>query len=187
MRWLIRLVVLLVLLIAIYVATAAASLKGMIDDVRTGEPTTIMAWIDQPRLRASLSEQILRAYYGHIEQTRKVKTAERVLGPTIVDAMLAKLLTPETIVNALAKGTVAGDGKDLPPFSLAPLGTSGLENLSSLIVRLRPVSPVQFQAYVDADRQTAIRLHFEGTHWKLSGIDLPPAAIEKLVASLRAR
>lgn len=187
MRWLIRLFVLLVVLVAIYVATAAASLKGMIDDVRTGEPTAIMSWVDQPRLRASLSEQILRAYYGHIEQTRKVKTAERILGPTTVDAMLAKLLTPDNIASALAKGTVSGDGKDLPAFTLAPLSASGLENLGSLMTRLRPVSPVQLRAYVDADKQTAIRLHFAGTHWKLSGIDLPPAAIAKLLASLRAK
>lgn len=187
MRWLIRILVLLVVIVAIYLGTAAVSLKGLIDDVRTGDATAIMSWIDQPRLRASLTDQITQAYFGKIEKTRKVKTAERVLGPTVIDAMLAKFLTPENIVNALTKGAVAGDGKDLPAFSLAPLSSSGLENIGSLITRLRPVSPVQLQLYVDQDRQTAVRMHFEGTHWKLSGIDLPPAAIEKLIASLPAK
>jgi hypothetical protein len=30
-------------------------------------------------------------------------------------------------------------------------------------------------------------MHYEGTHWKLSGLDLPPAAVEKLVAGIPAR
>ena len=49
---------------------------------------------------------------------------------------------------------------------------------------LRPQSPVELKVLLDAGEQAAIRLHYKGTHWKLSGLDLPPTALEKLVAGI---
>jgi hypothetical protein len=187
MRWFVRILLLLVVLGGVYLGTAAASLKGLVDDTRSGNTGAIMAWIDLPRLRASLTEQIVRAHFGRIEQTRPVKTIERIAAPAVVDALLAKLLTPENLTKVLQSGALPADGGGAPPIALPSLSAAGLDSIGRLLPRLRPKSPVQLQVLLDDTGQTAIRMHYEGTHWKLSGLDLPPAAVEKLVAGIPAR
>lgn len=185
MRWLPRTLLLLVVLLAVYVGTAVTSLRGLVADTQRGDVAAIMSRVDLPRLRNSLAEQIVRAHFRRIEQTRPVKTIERVAAPTIVDVLLANLLTPDNIANILQSGTLpAPDGAAAPVLAIPSLRSAGLENTLRLATRLRPVSPVQLQVRLDDGGEAAIRLHFEGTHWKLSGIDLPAAALQTLVANL---
>src|SRR5262245_14243017 len=99
MRWLVKLLLLFVVLIAVWLGTAIASLQGLVVDTRAGNTAAIMSRIDLPRLRASLAEQIVRAHFKRIEQSRPVKTIERMAAPGVVDALLAKLLTPENITR----------------------------------------------------------------------------------------
>jgi hypothetical protein len=187
MRWFVGVLLALVALTALYIGTAVASLKGLVDDTRNGDTAAIMSRIDLRRLRDSLADQIVRAHFGRIEQTRPVKTIERIAAPTVVDAYLAKLLTPENITRALQAGALPAVGADVPPIALPSLGSVGLENTGRLLPRLRPKSPVQLQVLLDDAGQTAIRMHYEGTHWKLSGLDLPPAALERLVAGISVK
>jgi hypothetical protein len=187
MRWFLRVLLLFVVLIAAWLGTAAVSLKGLIDDTRSGNTAAIMSWIDLPRLRSSLGEQIVRAHFGRIEQTRPVKTIERIAAPAVVDALLARLLTPENITKVLQSGALPADGGNAAPIALPSLGSAGLDSIGRLLPRLRPKSPVELQVLLDDTGQTAIRMHYEGTHWKLSGLDLPPAAVEKLIAGIPAK
>jgi hypothetical protein len=187
MRWLVRLLLLLVVLIALYLGTAIVSLQGLIEDTRAGNTAAIMSRIDLPRLRDSLAEQIVRAHFKRIEQTRPVKTIERMAAPSIVDALLAKLLTPENITKVLQSGALPADAPNTLPATLPSLSSAGLENAARVLTRLRPKSPLTLQVLLDDGGQTAIRLHFEGAHWKLSGLDLPPEAIEKLIAGITVR
>jgi hypothetical protein len=182
MRWFFRVLLLLVVLIAVYLGTAVASLKGLVEDTRSGDASAIMSRIDLPRLRASLAEQIVRAHFTRIEQTRPVKTVERIAAPSIVDALLAKLLTPENITRVLQSGTLPIEAGSAAPVALPTLSSAGLENSGRILARLRPKSLLTLQVLLDDAGQTAIRLHYEGTHWKLSGLDLPPAALEKFIA-----
>lgn len=187
MRWLFRLLLLLIVLTAVYLGTAVASLKGLVDDTRSGNAAAIMSRVDLPRLRTSLAEQIVRAHFSRIEQTRPLKTIERIAAPTIVDALLAKLLTPDNIMKVLQSGALPADGNNAPTIMLPSLNSAGLENTGRLLMRLRPKSPAQLQVLLDDSGETAIRMHYEGTHWKLSGLDLPPAALEKLVAVISVK
>jgi hypothetical protein len=187
MTWFLRLLVLLLLLTLTYVGTAIASLKGLINDTRRGDAAAIMSRIDLPRLRSSLAEQIIRAHFGRVAQVRPVKTIERVAAPTVVDAFLVKLLTPDNIARVLQNGALPADGAGGQPIAMPSLTSAGLDNVGRLLMRLRPKSPVQLQVLLDDTGQTAIRMHYEGTHWTLSGIDLPPATLEKLVAGLPIR
>ena len=187
MRWFVGLLLSFVVAIAIYLGTAIASLQGLIEDTRAGNTAAIMSRIDLPRLRDSLGEQIVRAHFSRIEQTRPVKTIERVAAPSVVDALLAKLLTPENITRVLQSGALPAEAGSTPPVNLPTLSSAGLENSVRILARLRPKSPLTLQVLLDDTGQTAIRLHYEGTHWKLSGLDLPPAAIEKLVAGVAVR
>jgi hypothetical protein len=187
MRWLFRLLLLLIILIGVYAGTAVASLKGLVEDTAKGDAAAIMARTDLPRLRASLAEQIVRAHFRRIEETRPVKTLERIAAPSVIDALLANLLTPENIARVLQSGVLpAGVASTQTPV-LPSLSSAGLDNAGRIVGRLRPKSPVQMQVLLDDTGQAAIRMHFQGTHWKLSGIDLPPAALEKLIVGVSLR
>jgi hypothetical protein len=187
MRWLFRLLLLLIILIGIYAGTAVASLKGLVEDTARGDAAAIMARVDLPKLRASLAEQIVRAHFKRIEQTRPVKTVERIAAPSVVDALLATLLTPENIARILQHGSLPVGAAATQTVALPSLSSAGLENVGRILLRLRPKSPVQVQVLLDDTGQAAIRMHFQGTHWKLSGMDLPPAALEKLITSVSVR
>ena len=187
MRWLFRFLLLLIILIGIYAGTAVASLKGLVEDTARSDAAAIMARTDLPRLRASLAEQIVRAHFKRIEETRPVKTLERIAAPSVIDALLANLLTPENIARVLQSGVLpAGVASTQTPI-LPSLSSAGLDNAGRIVSRLRPKSPVQMQFLLDDTGPAAIRMHFQGTHWKLSGIDLPPAALEKLIVGVSIR
>jgi hypothetical protein len=162
------------------------SLKGLVVAAQRGDVAAIMSRVDLPRLRNSLAEQIVRAHFKRIEQTRPVKTIERIAAPTVVDALLAQLLTQDNITKLLQSGTLPAspDRGASVVVALPSLSAAGLESTMKIVTRLRPKSPVQLQVLLDTGGEAAIRLHFEGTHWKLSGIDLPAAALQELLSSL---
>ena len=85
----------------------------------------------------------------------------------------------------LCTSVIAASGAVL--LALPSLASAGLEGAGRILARLRPKSPVQVQVLLDDTGQAAIRMHFKGTHWKLSGIDLPPAALDKLIAGVSIR
>jgi len=185
MRWLFRTLLVLIVLLAVYAGTAVASLKGLVDDTRKGDVAAVMSRVDLPRLRSSLAEQIVRAHFKRIEQTRPVKTIERIAAPTVVDALLAQLLTPENIAQILQSGALPVPAGAAPSTIMLPsLNAAGLESTMRILARLQPKTPVQLRVRLDDTGEAAIRLHFEGTRWKLSGIDLPAAALEKLIAGV---
>ncbi|WP_247481206.1 hypothetical protein [Bradyrhizobium sp. 144] len=67
-------------------------------------------------------------------------------------------------------------------LSLTEIDTSKvLETLR----RISPTKPVEFQIRLGQnDKDGGVSLHFEGNGWKLSGIQLPNAAVQALARSL---
>jgi hypothetical protein len=54
-----------------------------------------------------------------------------------------------------------------------------------LLGRLSPVKPVEIAVRLgDTEDAGAVSMHFEGDGWKLSGIQLPGAAVQALAQSL---
>lgn len=184
MRSLLKCLAIVIVLAALYVGSAAYSVKRLIDDVNSDNAAAVMTLVDVPRLRSSLSTQLLQAYYHQVEQTRRIRAVERMLAPTVVDALVAELLTAKNLSSILTTGKVKVTVKDVVGLSLPPLSTSGLENINTFLNRIRPVSPMQIQLYLASDKQSAIRLHYAGTHWMLSGIDLPQQTLDKLISQL---
>lgn len=188
MRRLLTILLTLTIMLALYVGTAVLSLKALIADLRRGDTAAIMSHVDLPRLRDSLAQQIVRTYFTRIEQTRPVKNVERVAAPTVVDALLAQWLTPENVTRMLQSGTLPALGHSTTPvIAIPPLSGAGLESTLRILARLRPKSPVQLQVLLDDGAEAAIRLHFEGTHWKLSGIDLPAPVLHTLILTMIPR
>ena len=188
MRWVIGIVVILLVSSVIYVGSAIWSAKGLVEAVRSGNGGEILARTDLPRVKRSLTDQILAAYLDRLGAKRPIKPLERMLantyGASIADALVSKLLTEENLTRLLRTGAV-GDISQNTQFgnlaSLANLEPSALR----LLGRISPVKLVEFAILLGDDRDSgSISLHFEGDGWKLSGVQLPAAALRALAESL---
>jgi hypothetical protein len=188
MRRLIGIVVIVVVSLAVYAGSAVWSAKGLVEAVRAGNGGEILARTDLPRVKRSLTDQILAAYLDRLGAKRPIKPLERMLantyGASIADALVSKLLTEENLTRLLRTGAV-GDVSQNAQFgnlaSLANLEPSALR----LLGRISPVKLVEFAIMLGDDSDSgSVSLHFEGDGWKLSGVQLPAAALRALADSL---
>ena len=191
MRRFIGIVVAIVVLILIYLGSAAWSLAGLIAAAREGNGAAVMERVDIPSLTRSLTSQVVAAYLERIGATRRISPMEKMLvntyGATVADAMVAKMLTAEKLTQILKTGNL--DATGLPNLTGLPaLAELQKEDWLSLLGRVSFVQPVLLAIRVstasDPDNYAAINLHYEGLDWKLSGIVLPKAAVRELAASL---
>lgn len=186
MRWFLGGLAAFAIALVIYVGSAILSLNGLVEAARAGDGAAILSRTDLPRLRHSLVDQIVFAYLKRVGRDRPVKPMERLVastyGATIADAMVGKMLTADNLTQILRDGRVAVGETDVNLQRLSDLDASGAWQK---IGRLSFVKPVEFQVRLgNGDDAGGISLHFEGFGWKLSGVQLPAAAIEALVQHL---
>jgi hypothetical protein len=187
MRWFVGIVVALLVGTAIYVGSAVVSLRGLIEAARAGDGAGVLARTDTARVRRSLVDQIVSAYLTRLGRDRPVKTLERLAantyGASIADAMIAQMLTEENLANILNTGAIRSSGNTVANIPrLIDIDTS---NVIDTLRRILPVKPVEFFVRLGPrDSAGGISLHFEGNGWKLSGIELPSAAVEALAQNL---
>jgi hypothetical protein len=187
MRWFVGIVVALLVGTAIYVGSAVVSLRGLIEAARAGDGAGVLARTDTARVRRSLVDQIVSAYLTRLGRDRPVKTLERLAantyGASIADAMIAQMLTEENLANILNTGAIRSSGNTVANIPrLIDIDTS---NVIDTLRRILPVKPVEFCVRLGPrDSAGGISLHFEGNGWKLSGIELPSAAVEALAQNL---
>src|SRR4051812_28553207 len=186
MRWFVASLCALVVALAIYIASALASLGGLGEAARAGAGAGVLARTDTVRLRHSLVEQIVSGYLKQLGRDRPIKPLERALantyGSTVADALIAKLLTEENLTRILNKGAIGPDGSAIANMQrLSELDTSKL----AMLRRVSPPKLGELQVRLgDTHDSRAVRMHFEGDGWKLSGIELPTAAVQTLAQSL---
>jgi hypothetical protein len=186
MRWLFAGLLAAVVGTGVYVGSAVVSLGGLVDAARAGDGAAVLARTDTDRLRHSLVDQIVAAYLKQIGANRPVKPLERLAantyGASIADAMIAKMLTEENLTRILKSGAIAADGA--PPATMRSLTDLDTSRLADLLGRLTPVKLVEFSVRLGTDNAEGISMHFAGDGWKLSGIQLPTAAVQRLAQSL---
>jgi hypothetical protein len=187
MRWLFGTLLALLVAVAIYVGSAVVSLSGLVEAARTGDAAGVLARTDMDRLRHSLVDQIVAAYLKQLGRDRPVKPLERIAantyGASVADAMIAKMLTEENLTNILNKGAIRSDGNPIPNMqSLSEIDPS---NVFETLKRISVVKPVEFLIRLgETEASGGVSIHFDGNGWKLSGIQLPIAAVQVLAQSL---
>ena len=195
MRWILGTLAALIVALAIYLGSAAASLSSLAAAARAGDGAKVLEHTDVKSLNRSLTNQILNAYFERIGATRRISPAEKMLintyGASIADALVAKMLTADRLTQLLKSGNLDGSA-GLPSFAGMPaLGHLPTGDWLSLLGRINLIQPVLLGIRVsetaDPESYAAINLHFEGTGWKLSGIELPKAILRTLAASLPAK
>jgi hypothetical protein len=174
--------------LVVYVGSAVWSAKGLVEAVRAGNAGEILARTDLPRVKRSLTDQILAAYLDRLGAKRPIKPLERMLantyGASIADALVSKLLTEENLTRLLRTGAVGDASQNTQVGKLASLANLEPSALQ-LLGRISPVKLVEVAILLGDDRESgAINLHFEGDGWKLSGVQLPAAALRALAESL---
>lgn len=193
MRWLVGVTVGVFAAAVVYLGTAAYSLTALASAARAGDGAKLLERTNVKALNHSLTDQIVRAYLERIGAKRTVSPMEKMLintyGATIADAMVAKMLTADRLTQMLKTGKLEG-ATDLPSLSGLPT-LADLDTGLSLLGRIRLIQPVLLGVTVSdgsaPDDYAAINLHLEGFDWKLSGIELPKAAVHALAASLPAK
>ena len=192
MRWFLGTLAALIIAVAIYLGLAAATLSTLAAAARAGDIAKVLEKTDVKAVSRSLTNQIVNAYLDRIGATRKVGSMEKMLintyGATIADAMAAKMLTADNLTQLLKSGKIDAS-QGLPSFAGLPaLGDLNTGNWLALLGRVNFIQPVLLGIRVsdksDPESYAAINLHFEGTGWKLSGIELPKPIVRTLAASL---
>ncbi len=192
MRWFLGSIIALVIAIAVYLGLAVSSLSTLASAARAGDGVKVLEQSDIKALNRSLTNQIVGAYLERIGGTRRISPMEKTLintyGASIADAMVAKMLTADKLTEMLKTGKLEGT-TGLPSFAGLPaLGDLPTENWLSLLGRVHLIQPVLLGIRVsdtsDPESYTAINLHFEGSDWKLAGLELPKAIVRSLAAAL---
>ena len=192
MRWFFGIMAAVVVAITLYLGSAAAALTTLASAARAGDGAGVLERTDVKALNRSLAHQIVDAYLERIGATRRVSPAEKMLintyGATIADAMVAKMLNADNLTRMLKTGDIDAT-PGVPSFTGLPaLADLHDANWLSLLGRVNFIQPVLLGIRVsdssDTEKYAAINLHFEGSGWKLSGIELPKAIVRTLAASL---
>ena len=186
MRWFVGILLALLVGIGIYVGSALVSLSGLVEAARAADGAGVLARTDTERLRRSLVDQIVSAYLKQLGKDRPIKPLERVLantyGATVADAMIAKMLTAENLTRFLKSGAIgSGETAIANMQGLSEIDTS---NLLGMLNRISLVKPVELLVRLGDEGAGGVSIHFEGSGWKLSGIQLPTAAVRVLAQSL---
>jgi hypothetical protein len=174
MRWFIGTIVALFVAIVIYVGSAVVSLSGLVEAARAGDATGVLERTDTVRVRRSLVDQIVTAYLKQIGQDRTVKPLERLaadtVGATIADAAILKT------------GTINSGAGPVDVQRLTEIDTS---EILKTLGRISVTKPVEFLIRIGENQNAGgISIHFEGSGWKLSGIQLPASAVQSLAQDL---
>jgi hypothetical protein len=187
MRWFFGTLLVLVLGIGIYMGSALVSLDGLVKAARAGDGAAVLERTDMSRLKESLVDQIVLAYLKRLGRDRPVKPLERMaantFGASIADAMLSKMLTEQNLTRLLNSGAINfGQPATTNMNRLTEIDTS---KVLDVLKRLSVVKPVEFSFRLgDTNDGEAVALHFAGDGWKLSGIQLPTAALQALADRL---
>src|SRR6516162_1764078 len=111
MKWFIAFLLLLVLLMG-YWAWPFFELRALAGAVQAGDVTAINEKIDYPRLRRSLTEQIIGAYLrltGRASQLGALGPLATAVGASIIDPWVSQIVNPENLAQLLRGGTVSSE------------------------------------------------------------------------------
>jgi hypothetical protein len=187
MPWFVGILLALLVGVGVSVGSAVVSVSRWVEAARAGNGAEVLARTDTTRVRRSLVDQIVSAYLKQLGRDRPVKPLERLAadtyGASVADAMIAKMMTEENLTKILNDGTITSG--DNVVGNMQPLSGINTSSALEILTRISPVKLVEFFVRVgETDRAGGVSFHFEGTGWKLSGVELPGAAVETLAQSL---
>ena len=93
------------------------------------------------------------------------------------------MVTEENLTNIPSTGAI--DSGSTAIGHMPPLSELDTWNIFGVLSRITLIKPVEFSVHIGrSDSQGSVSLHFSGTDWKLSGIQLPDEVVDALGRSL---
>jgi hypothetical protein len=171
-----------VALVALWLAYAASAYRAayrLADTVQMRDVTGLSERVDFPALRRSISAQIARKYLqltgkdvrpGSIEEQFAVS-----VGVAIADPIVAKLMSPEALIEFLQTGTASSVLQD----RIAPMQGLNADAFRSLwrVFVNSELGIARFLVKVPVDKPAAERFRlqfcFAAWKWRLCSVELP--------------
>src|SRR6516225_3917053 len=179
--------VLLALLVG-YWAWPFLALRGLAAALQAGDVTAINEEVDYPRLRRSLTEQIIGAYLrltGRASQLGALGPLATAVGASIVDPWVSQIVNPENLAQLLRGGTVS---TELGPVSFKFGNLPATLNLAWDAWLSSEYGLGHFSVWLPPGATEAsqfrLRMQLLRWHWKITGIDLPEKLRDQIAGEL---
>lgn len=169
-----------------YLLSPYAAAARLAQAARAQDVAAVEARVDLPALRQSLARQVVRLYTARDPRIQKLGSLERgvanAAATAAVSAVIGDYLTPEALTRLAAGQLPAGlpTTGDQLAMQLPALDTASVWRL---VRGSRFENPVRFSITV-GDEPYRLGFALRGMRWRLSALELPPAVIERLVATL---
>ena len=191
MRWLFRTGLLLLLTWGFFVISPFVALYDLAEAVKAKDLEAIEERVNFRAVRISLSRQIVVEYLNAVGRGHELDGLDRRLasgaGATIADPLVARLVTPEALVDLLDDGAPQGLTGTASPASFEL-------NFTSLGRAIRVFAQSETRGfrnvYVawpdDRPREERFKFHLRlsGFTWRLTGIELPATLRRELIKQL---
>lgn len=192
LKWMLWFLGVTILGLAIYTGSALISLERLAAAARVSNGAEVISRTNVPRVRHAVVSQLITAYLAKIGQTRPVRPFERMaietFGASIADELAIKLITPENLSTILTSGGVRDSVSKFDFDGMPALTDLDLSNVLNVLGRVQLIKPVEFELRLGADPSAgSISMHFEGSTWRLSGMNLPAPIVAKLIERLPVR
>ncbi len=194
MRILIRGVVALVILLAVYWGWALAGAAQLASAAERGDADALIERVDLQALIRSLSGQIARAFADEHPQIQKLPSPRQgvFLNGAAAEMLLRALLTPDNIAALLSQGRVGvlgAGGKDAGTvWAMPSLGEAFHARPWQVIMHSYFDGPRSFVVGLDSpDGRYRIHMVLSGLTWRMSGVDVPEAITARLARLIAQR
>jgi Protein of unknown function (DUF2939) len=178
MRWGLWITVVLILLLATYMAWPLVGFYRIASAVEARNAAALAERVEFPWLRRSLTQQVIAEYLkltGKEKKLGRFRTGVATgVGAALAEPVVAQFLNAETLLDFLNKGSV----KDEPKVSseIAPFSGSSWRNAWRVWWHSE-YGLTRFHAYLPPDKskdqQFKVGLSLRDWQWKLTGIGLP--------------
>ena len=192
MRWILGIAIAALVAWAAFLASPFVALHRLAKAVEAQDLAEISARVNVRALRLSLSKQIASEYLRSLGRGRELDALNSDLaasaGATLVDPLVAQLVTPEALVALLQGRLPAGAAAASPAAAGISLdvGSLGAAARTFMASQSRGFRNIFIPLPDGKPKAEQVRLHLRltGTTWRLLGVELPQPVVSALVKQL---
>jgi len=178
-KWIVIVVLTILVGAAVFLVSPSWSIAGLVQSVRAGDRYRSELYVDFPRVRASLREQ-LNAQIGESMakdmQDNPFAALGAMIGTVAVDRAVEAFVTPESLQRLMESELPAVDAKEASDSRVAlarhAYDNIGLEWLSASSIRV-----LIFEGGTGKVATTA-RLEREGLRWRVVDVEIPDLGLD---------
>lgn len=177
---------------AAYIAWPLVDFYRIAHAIERRDAATLDSFIDLPRLRNSLADQIAQEYLKQTgQQDRLGETFALIRGAGIglAEPLLASLIKSDALLDLLGKGSAAAAMPPGTPRIAGSFDPTAMGTVWDVYLNAEYMGrDIYFwlPPRVPKDQRFRARLHLIQWHWKLAGLEMPSAIKIALVRKLAA-